>query len=479
MEVSREKNYDSKITLKNNNNIADDMTVKLADENYNTNNKRTQRKNFTPKLTKEYNSDSDTESPNLTLNDFVGLADPKKIKTDTALNSEYDTQYSSNDSDENENNSMPNIFGSSNKSNMNNKNTMRNLNNDSESDNDDIKSEDSYYSEGESESESEKESAAEKYERLQREKQDLLFKLDRLYKSLNIKPTRVFNINSQIEDIKYEYLKIKKQRDVDKSIRFQRRALMTVVSGIEYLNDKFDPIDAQLEGWSDSVMENVGDYDEIFEELHDKYAEKISMAPELKLMLAVGGSAVMFHLTKTLFKSSLPGVDDILKSNPELMQNIMQAAANNMQNNQNGAQMNFNSQQQSQKSYAPPPPQPQQPFAPERSAEQNSGFMGSMMNMFMGKNQSENNQSNSQSQQFRSQSQSAPSQQFQQSQQSQQSRTFSGGNQPSGRKMQGPRGVDDILSGMNSGISEDDSATFSKPNRKKPAKNTKAINIDI
>jgi hypothetical protein len=45
-------------------------------------------------------------------------------------------------------------------------------------------------------------------------------------------------------------------------------------------------------------------------------------------MLMVGGSAFMFHLTNTMFKTSLPGMDDILKQNPELMQQFAKAAVN-------------------------------------------------------------------------------------------------------------------------------------------------------
>lgn len=174
------------------------------------------------------------------------------------------------------------------------------------------------------------------YEDIQREKQFLLFKLDRLEKSMKIKLPRRFTMASQIEDIKYEYEKLKRQRDVDRSIKFQRKILMAVTSGTEYLNNKFDPIDAKLDGWSESVMENIEDYDEVFEELHDKYSEKIEVAPELKLLMMVGGSAFMFHLTNTLFKSNVPSLNEILKQNPDIMRNISQAAVNQMNTNMGG-----------------------------------------------------------------------------------------------------------------------------------------------
>lgn len=173
------------------------------------------------------------------------------------------------------------------------------------------------------------------YDEIQKEKQILLFKLGRLENSMRIKLPRRFTMASNIEDIKYEYEKLKRQRDIDKSIKLQRKMLMATVSGFEFLNKKFDPIDAKLDGWSESIMENIDDYDEVFEELHDKYSEKMQVAPELKLLMMVGGSAFMFHLTNTLFKSNVPSLNEILKQNPDIMKNISQAAINSMNNNNN------------------------------------------------------------------------------------------------------------------------------------------------
>ncbi len=170
------------------------------------------------------------------------------------------------------------------------------------------------------------------YEEIQREKQFLLYKLERLEKQMKIKLSRRFTIASNIEDIKSEYDKLKRERDVDKSITLQRRILMGVSSAMEYLNKRYDPIDAKLDGWSESIMEGIDDYDEVFEELHDKYSEKIQIAPEIKLLMMVGGSAFMFHLTNTLFKSNTPSLNEVLKQNPDIMREISKAAANTMNN---------------------------------------------------------------------------------------------------------------------------------------------------
>jgi hypothetical protein len=137
-------------------------------------------------------------------------------------------------------------------------------------------------------------------------------------------------MESEYDEMKREYERITRKLEVDKSVRFQRKMLVAAVTAIEFLNTKFDPLDVKLDGWSESVHENVNDYDDIFEELHEKYKEKAQMAPELRLILMLAGSGFMFHLTQTMFKSSLPGVGDIMKQNPDLMNQFAKAAANSM-----------------------------------------------------------------------------------------------------------------------------------------------------
>jgi hypothetical protein len=69
------------------------------------------------------------------------------------------------------------------------------------------------------------------------------------------------------------------------------------------------------------------------------------MAPELRLFIGLSGSAFMFHLTSRMFKEQpMPNVENVLKSDPELMKQFQQAAAkqymmgNNTSPYQQGAQ---------------------------------------------------------------------------------------------------------------------------------------------
>jgi hypothetical protein len=130
--------------------------------------------------------------------------------------------------------------------------------------------------------------------------------------------------------MKGEYEMIISEKESSNSCKFQGRMLMAAITGIEFLNNRFDPFDVKLDGWGEQVNENIDDYDEIFAELHEKYKSKAKMAPELKLLFQLGGSAVMVHMTNTMFKSAMPGMDDIMRQNPDLMQQFTQAAVNSM-----------------------------------------------------------------------------------------------------------------------------------------------------
>jgi len=176
------------------------------------------------------------------------------------------------------------------------------------------------------------------------EKREILYQLKRLEQKGYVIPGN-YNMQSNLQEMKQEYERIIRDKDIDASIRFQRKMLMAFVTGTEYLNTRYDPFAIKLDGWSEQIHDNINDYDDIFEELHEKYKAKgKKMAPELRLFISLTGSAFMFHLTSKMFKeSSIPGVEEVFKSNPELMKQFQNAAAKqfiykNLSNNDNQQQ---------------------------------------------------------------------------------------------------------------------------------------------
>ena len=156
-----------------------------------------------------------------------------------------------------------------------------------------------------------------------REKRKLLFKLRR-YEKKGYKLSGKFSINTPLEEIQCEYETIRKEANLEQSMKVSKNILISVCSVLEFMNNKFDPMDIVLDGWSEEVNEDVenGDYDEVLEDLYDKYADAIEMGPELKLLMMIGGSAVKFHLTHTILKTVIPGAETLLKQNPGLKNDI-------------------------------------------------------------------------------------------------------------------------------------------------------------
>ena len=67
----------------------------------------------------------------------------------------------------------------------------------------------------------------------------MLYKFRKL-EGQGIRPTMNYNMNSNLEDMRTEYYKLKKQRETENSVKFQRKILMAAVTGAEFMNNKFE-----------------------------------------------------------------------------------------------------------------------------------------------------------------------------------------------------------------------------------------------
>lgn len=168
------------------------------------------------------------------------------------------------------------------------------------------------------------------YEEIQKEKFDLLCKFERL-RDKGVKFPKVYSMSSDYEEMKYEYERLIHQKKMDNSVKLQRKALISFISGMEFLNDRYDPFDLKLDGWSESVHDNLDEYDDIFEELYEKYQGNGSISPELRLCFMVGGSAFMFHLQNSMLKN-MPSAEQVFRNNPNLAQQFADAAKGEMNN---------------------------------------------------------------------------------------------------------------------------------------------------
>lgn len=172
------------------------------------------------------------------------------------------------------------------------------------------------------------------------EKQTILLKLYALEKK-GVELTKKFSMNSTLSELKFEYELHKNEMEIEMSVKFQQKLLVAAITGLEFVNKKFDPIGAKLEGWSESIMDNLDDYETVFTKLHEKYKHRADLPPEIQLVVTLAGSAFMFHMTKSLFSSMMPA-----NENPKTAEIIKSMAYQNSKSNSSemtGPSTNFSS----------------------------------------------------------------------------------------------------------------------------------------
>lgn len=201
-------------------------------------------------------------------------------------------------------------------------------------------------------------------EREKRRKKRMMIKnLEDWHEKGIIKNISHFNMDTDYDEVEDEYegaLEDKRKRD---SVKVQQNWLITLVNTIEYGNSMFNPFDINLDGWGETISEDIDSYNEIFEQLHEKYKGG-KMSPELSLLLRLGFSASVIHFSNRALSTAAPGFNDVIKSSPELMKMFTDATVNSMRQTTPAMQfaselMNNRSlptQQQQKIPPSPPPP---------------------------------------------------------------------------------------------------------------------------
>lgn len=155
------------------------------------------------------------------------------------------------------------------------------------------------------------------------EDKNLLLQSYYLLQAQGIETKMKLDLTCEYDIIKSEVDRMRTELNSQKCIKFARKTLVAIVSGLEFLNHKYDPCNLKLDGWSEHIMSTLGDYDGCFLRLYDKYKDSAgNVSPEVELLLLLGGSATMFHITKSFVSQRIPKFTEVAKESPELASKI-------------------------------------------------------------------------------------------------------------------------------------------------------------
>jgi hypothetical protein len=151
---------------------------------------------------------------------------------------------------------------------------------------------------------------------------ELLRKLCEI-KSKGFTLSKEYDFSSPLEEMEYEYELLKSFADKRNGVKVVKNAILQFASVVEFVNDKYDPFDFHLSGWTEHLTVESDNWEDVLEELYEKYkGTGKKMAPELKLLYLIIISAAAFHFTKAN-TSHIPGLDSVLANNPGLLSKIL------------------------------------------------------------------------------------------------------------------------------------------------------------
>uniref|UniRef100_A0A6C0DAJ3 Uncharacterized protein n=1 Tax=viral metagenome TaxID=1070528 RepID=A0A6C0DAJ3_9ZZZZ len=170
---------------------------------------------------------------------------------------------------------------------------------------------------------------------------ELLRRLSEI-KSKGYQLTKEYDFNSSIEEMEYEYALLKSFADKRNGTKLYKSILLNGISLVEFANDKYDPFDFKLSGWSEHMSVEIDSYDDIIEELYEKYKSTGKSTPaEVRLILLLFASGAAFHFSKTQL-GGMPGISTAATG----MLNKMMAPPKNESKFMSAQEINLENQKQ-------------------------------------------------------------------------------------------------------------------------------------
>ena len=156
----------------------------------------------------------------------------------------------------------------------------------------------------------------------------------RKYSIKGYESDKIYTRAHTLTEIEDAVERVEDQINLDKSIKWYRKITMFSANLVEWVEKKFNFFGLHLNGWAENLYENLDEFDEIFEELHEKYKGVVKVPPEIKLLTMFFGSAYIYHVSQSSNQDKIQ--EKIFLKNPDLKRAYQQTAAQVMSDDMNG-----------------------------------------------------------------------------------------------------------------------------------------------
>ena len=199
------------------------------------------------------------------------------------------------------------------------------------------------------------------------EKQDLLNRFH-ILKSGGTKLTKNYTIKSSLSELRMEMGRIEHDREKGYAMLKLRRQTLAFCGGAEKLiGSRIVPKVARgrLNGFSEFVLDNLNEYDPVFEKLSERYGGFLGGGstgnPILDLAIVMGSQIMMFMIMQYTSSSREPTEDEIRQKYPGLVKRVGMEEAEKMRQN---TPMPYQHQHSPPPTHMSPPPPPPPIYTP-------------------------------------------------------------------------------------------------------------------
>lgn len=164
-------------------------------------------------------------------------------------------------------------------------------------------------------------------EELRRRRLDMMRKFIDL-RNAGVEISKNYNMNSDLSEMEDEYNLHVSIRSKSNAVRIMSHLLVGCVSGLEALNDNYNPFDMKTEGTlTTQINDEMEHYYDVLGEIYEKYnTPGKNVAPELRLLMMIGGTALKLQIPRFLNKM-VRGQADRVNNNTKLIENLAKKAS--------------------------------------------------------------------------------------------------------------------------------------------------------
>ncbi len=172
-------------------------------------------------------------------------------------------------------------------------------------------------------------------------KLDMLRKLGEL-KQCGVNLSQNYDMDSDLKTMQYEFKLHSDIRAKQNFVGWASHMMIGTVKGLELLNDNYNPFDIKLEGLSNKVGSEMGQYYQVIGDIYEKYNQPgKAMEPEWRLFLMLTGACIGMQAHKigpsviASMANGIGGMSNTVKTDEKMVNDLRKKAeADSFMNNE-------------------------------------------------------------------------------------------------------------------------------------------------